>query len=116
MKKSLAILALTTLLGACTTNQGTFTVLSKNVVDLSHFDISKADKIRNVKGRSSAYHILWGTFGETNPNIESAMDDAFKRVDGDLFVDAKVVSGGFSVLLFGQSWVEVSGDVVKTRR
>lgn len=116
MKKSLAVLTLAAILGACTTNQGTFTVLSKNVVDLSHFDISKADKIRNVKGKSSAYHILWGTFGETNPNIESAMDDAFKKVDGDLFVDARVDSGYFTVGLFGQSWVEVSGDVVKTRR
>ncbi len=116
MKKVIAMLLTTAALAGCTTHEGTFTVLSKNVVNLDHFDISKADKNRNVKGKSSANHILWGTLGETNPNIESAMDDAFQKVDGDMFVDAKVTSGGFSVLLFGQSWVEVSGDVVKTRK
>lgn len=115
MKKLILILLLVSM-SACTANLGTFTLISKNVVSLDNFDISKADKIRNVKGTSVGQIIFVFPIGELNPNVESAMTDAFKKVDGDLFTDAQVTQGGFYIpYIYGRFWVNIEGDVVKTR-
>ena len=116
MKKSIIALAFVLLASGCTVNHGTYTVISKNVVNLNDFDISKTDKIRNVKGSSVRHSILFFSFGEMNPNIESAIDDGFKKADGDLFTDAKVTETAFTVILYGMHSVNIQGDVVKTRK
>ena len=116
MKKLFSLLALI-ILSACSTNHGTFTVLSKNIVDLDNLDLSTQQKVKNVEGESTGYIAIVFPFGELNPNIESAMTDAFNRTDGDLFTNATVKSYGFYIpYIYGQFGVSVEGEVIKTRR
>lgn len=116
MKKILALI-MVVLLSACSVNQGTFTVISKNVVDLDNIDLSAQEKIDNVYGVSRAHIVIFFPFGEMNPNVESAMNDAFRKADGDLFTDATVKSYFFYIpYIYGQDAVTIEGDVIKTRK
>ena len=115
MRKILALFAII-LLSACSVNHGTFTVISKNVVDLDNIDLSTQEKIDNVHGVSRAHIVIFFPFGEMNPNVESAMSDAFRKTDGDLFTDATIKSYFFYIpYIYGQSAVTIEGDVIKTR-
>ena len=52
-----------------------------------------------------------------NPNVESAMQDAFTRVDGDIFTNARVSSFVFYFpYIYGRFSQTIEGDVVKTRK
>ena len=59
--QSIALLALASLAwstSACTTRQGDFTVISSKLVRLSDFDLSAADRVKNVEGRDVAHIIV----------------------------------------------------------
>lgn len=115
MKKIILFLC-AVMLSACTTNQGTFTVLSKNVVDLDNLDLSTQKKVENIEGTSRGHIVVFIPCGETNPNVESAMTEVFKKADGDLLTDASVTSYFFWIpYIYGQFGVTVEGDVIKTR-
>ena len=115
--KKLFSLIVVLMLSACTTNHGTFTVLSKNIVDLDNLDLSTQQKIKNVEGKSVGHIVIAIPFGEMNPSLESAMTDAFNRTDGDLFTDATIKSYFFYIpYVYGQAGVVVEGDVIKTRQ
>lgn len=104
-------------LSACTTNHGTYTVISNQVADLDNIDLSTAKKVRNVEGSSVGHIVIFFPAGELNPNVESAMNDAFKNVDGDLFTNARVHSTFFWIpYIYGRNAMYIEGDVVKTRK
>ncbi len=117
MKKFILMLEVLTGLfcSACTTDLGHFTVISKDLVNLDYLDIQKQPKIKNVVGNSTGYIITLFPSGMMNPNPEDAMKDAFKRVDGDLFINAQITSSLFYIpYIFGRINVSVQGDVIKT--
>lgn len=116
MKKFITLLLYVFLVSACTTHQGTFTIISKNVVNLDHVDIDKAEKIKNVEGCTTMHSLLFFNFGETNTGMEAAMTDAFLVADGDLFVDATVYDYTYGIpFIYTQSGTCIKGDMVKTR-
>lgn len=101
----------------CTTNQGHFTVISSNIVDLDNIDLQTKNKLRNVRGESSSYTVFMIPFGELNPNPESAMQDAFSRTDTDLFVNAQLDYSFFWIpCIWSKNTVSVEGEAVKTRK
>lgn len=113
MKKFLLAAAILALSG-CVTDQGNYTVLSNKIVNVKDFDLSKADRVRHVKGVDRSHQILWFTT-KTNPNLSGALSDAFEKADGDVMTDVTVSTWGWTTILYGQSGWTVEGDVVKTR-
>ena len=115
MKKILPLLFCC--LCSCTVNHGTYTVISNQIVDLDNLDLEKCPKIRNVEGESVGHIAIFIPIGEMNPNVESAMVDAFKNSDGDLFTNASLHSMFFWIpYIYGQVSFTINGDIVKTRK
>ena len=105
------------IISACTTNHGTFTVISNQIVDLDNINIATTKKTRNVEGESVGHIIIFIPAGELKPDLESAMNDAFSKVDGDLFTNAEVHSTFYYIpYIYGRSSMTIKGDVVKTRK
>ena len=95
MKKLITLIVGMFLLSACSYNEGTFTVISNQIADLDNINLETVQKIRNVEGKSVGQIFILIPVGDMNPNVESAMQDAFTRVDGDIFVNARVSSFSF---------------------
>lgn len=114
--KKILILAAAALISACSVNHGTFTVMSNKIVNVNDFDLDKADKIKNVKGTDRS-HIIIFFATKANPNLSDALNDAFRKADGDVMTDVTVTSWGWWIpYIYGQSGWTVEGDVVKTRK
>lgn len=114
MRKILAV-CLVTLLGACSVNHGNFTVLSNKIVNINDFDLDKADRIKNIKGVDRA-HVIMFFPTKSNPNLSDALNEAFRKADGDVMTDVTVTSWGWWIpYIYGQNGWTVEGDVVKTR-
>lgn len=100
----------------CVVRQGDFTVLSNKVVRLSQFELSKADRVKNVVGKEVQHLIILFPIGPA-PTLDGALDDAFRKAGGDVMTDAVVHSWGWYIpYIYGQSGWSVEGDVVKTRK
>lgn len=112
---SLVLAAALLLLPGCVVRQGDFTVLSNKLVRFSDFELSRADRVKNVEGRDVA-HIIILIPTKANPNLEDAIDDALDKGDGDIMTDAVVHSWSWYIpYIYGQTGWKVEGDVVKTR-
>jgi hypothetical protein len=117
MKKLITLIAGMSLLSACSYDQGTFTVISNQIADLDNINLETAQKIRNVEGKSVGEIFILIPVGDMNPNVETAMQDAFTRVDGDIFTNARVSSFAFYFpYIYGRFSQTIEGDVVKTRK
>lgn len=113
MRKSIILVAL--LLAGCSTDHGTFTVLSNKIVNVEHFELGKAEHIKNVTGEDKS-HIIILVPTKTNPNLSGALNDAFRNSGGDVMTDVTVTSYSWYIpYIYGQIGWEVKGDVVKTR-
>ncbi len=101
-------------LSSCSVRHGDFTVLSDKLVRTSDFDLSKADRKTNITGEDVAHIII--LFPTGAPTLKGAMDDAFRKGNGDVLTDA-VVSTWFWYIpyIYGQAGWRVTGDVVNTR-
>jgi hypothetical protein len=102
--------------GACVTRQGDFTILSSKLVRLSDFDLSGAERVKNVEGRDVS-HIIILFPTKANPSLEDALNDALEKGGGDVMTDATVHSWSWYIpYIYGQAGWKVRGDVVRTRR
>ena len=80
------------------------------------FDLDKADRVKNVKGVDRS-HIIFLYDTKANPNLSDALNDAFRKADGDVMTDVTVTYWRWYIpLIYGQRGWTVEGDVVKTRR
>lgn len=113
--KKLCILLTAAILSACSYNHGNYTVLSNKIVSINNFELDKADRVKNVKGVDRSHTIIfWAT--KANPNLSDALNDAFKKADGDVMTDVTVTYWEWYLpFLYGQRGWTVEGDVVKTR-
>ena len=111
----LPIAGLLLLLGGCVVRHGDFTVLSNKLVRTSDFELSKADRVKNVEGIDRAHIIFLIPTGTVV--LEEAIDDALRKGQGDVLTDAVIkYSGWYIPYIYGQMGWSVVGDVVKTRR
>ncbi|MDE1900170.1 MAG: hypothetical protein KGI37_00815 [Alphaproteobacteria bacterium] len=115
MMKKIALPLIALALSGCTTNQGTFTVMSNKIVNVSKFDLGKATKTKDVVGEDkSQIFVLIPT--KTNPNLSDALTDAFRKSDGDVMTDVTVTSYQWYIpYIYGEAGWKVEGDVIKTR-
>jgi hypothetical protein len=67
---------------------------------------------RSVEGEDMPWLILFFPLGI--PHLETAVDDALAKGDGDVMLDAVITSEGWWFLV-GRSGLKVRGTVVKTR-
>ena len=88
---------------------GDFSVISSRNFDLNS-DYVLLEK--GVTGEDTQYIIIFIPTGQIN--IENAVDDALKRVDGDVMTNATVKLKGFYIpYIYGESRYVVEGDVWK---
>lgn len=114
--KNLFIIALLFLISGCSVNHGTYTVMSNKIVNVNEFDLDKSDKIKNIKGTDRSHIIIFFNT-KANPNLSDALNDAFRKADGDVMTDVTVTSWFWWIpYIYGQSGWTVEGDVVKTRK
>ena len=92
--------------------QADFTVLSNKNVNLDGVDLDSL-KGQRVEGEDSKWWFLFIPLGW--PKLESAVDDAMSKGDGDLITDAIVYTSGYHWLLFGKSSLSIEGVLLKTR-
>jgi hypothetical protein len=106
--------AVVVLFSSCAVRHGDFTVLSDKLVRTAAFDLSRADRKKNVTGEDVAHIIV--LFPTGAPTLKGALDDALHKGDGDVMTDA-VVSTWFWYIpyVYGQAGWRVTGDVVNTR-
>ncbi len=103
-------------LSGCSVRHGDFSVLSNKLVNVSNFELSKADRAKGIVGEDVQHVIIFiPTSGP--PTLEGALDDAIAKGGGDVITDAVVESWGFYIpYIYGQNGWRVTGDVVKTRK
>jgi hypothetical protein len=100
----------------CVTRQGDFTVASNKIIRLSEFELDKADRVKNITGKS-VQHIICVFPTSGPPTLGGAMDEAFEKGGGDVMTDAVVESWFWYIpYIYGQAGWSITGDVVKTRR
>lgn len=118
MKTSTAALLLlvATVLPGCVINHGDYTVLSSRLVDTGAFELSKADRVRNVVGQDYTHIIVFFPAGKLNPSIDEAVNDALTQANGDLMTDVTVTYFAWYIpFIYGREGWRVKGDVVRTR-
>jgi hypothetical protein len=104
------------LLSGCVVHHGDFTVLSNKLVRLSDFNLSRADRQKDIEG-TDRLHIIFLLPTKGNTTLEEAVDDALGKGNGDVMTDATVHHWFWYIpYIYGQEGWSVTGDVVKTRR
>lgn len=114
MKYIFSVLGLVFLLGACSTHQTEFTMISTRNVAINKKDIDNLPQKKNIIGQDKKIVLLGITLG--TPIIQAAVDDALDKGNGDLIVDASLYQTYWSILLLGQTGYEIKGTVVNTRQ
>lgn len=108
------VVAVATLVSACSIRTADMTLMSTRIVNLDHVDLDKLPTTRRVVGEDKRWIILFIPLGL--PHLKDAVDQALDKGNGDLMTDAVVHQGGWTAILFGQTSLTVEGDVVKTRK
>ena len=104
------------MLSGCVVRHGDFTVLSNKLVRLSDFDLSKADRVKDVTGEE-VMHIIIFIPTSSPPTLEAAIDAALKKGKGDVMTEAVVHYWSWYIpYIYGQQGWSVTGDVVRTRK
>lgn len=107
------ILILSTFLTACAlkARMGDFTVIStKNIPTPAH-----SVKGKDVEGKSCVTMVFAIPLGEM-PNVENALDEALRKADGDIMVDAVVTTEYTNYILWGKSCIYARGTVGASKR
>jgi hypothetical protein len=112
MKRISALLLAVLLLAGCSTHITDLSVISNKSVDLGSINLDKSTQVKNVVGDDTKFIFLFIPFGQ--PRLQEALNDAFRKSDGDLMIDASVHHKGWWFLV-GESTIEIQGTVVKTR-
>ena len=110
MKKIIKITLVALFFVGCTQRLGDFTVMSTRNVDLNANYVKVENNVRGQDKKSIIIFIPTGT-----PNIESAIDQALKSVDGGaVMTDVSLTYKWFYIpYIYGEYIYEVEGDVWK---
>ena len=109
MRNLLISLTIVLFTGCWNQRLGDFSVVSSRNFDLNDNYVLLE---KGVIGEDIQYIILFIPTGQIN--IENAVDDALKRVDGDVLTNATIKLKGFYIpYIYGKSGYIVEGDVWK---
>ena len=109
MRNLLILLTIVLFTGCWNQRLGDFSVISSRNFDINS-DYVLLEK--GVIGEDIQYIIIFIPTGQIN--IENAVDDALKRVDGDVMTNATLKLKGFYIpYIYGESRYIVEGDVWK---
>ncbi len=111
----LVLLLSLVLLPSCSVSHGNFTVMSNKLFDTDNLNVSNKTRQKNVVGKDVS-HIIFFVPTKSNPNLNDALNDAFRRTDTDVMTDVEVTAWGWWIpYLYGQFGWTIEGDAVKTR-
>ena len=112
MRNLAALLFTMLLLTGCSTHLTDLSVISNKNVELGSVNLDKATQVKNVTGEDTKFIFLFFPLG--TPQLKEALNDAFRKADGDLMIDASVYHNSWWFLI-GQQSIAIQGTVVKTR-
>lgn len=112
MKKIMLLIGALMFLSACSTRIAGMTMISDQNINTKGVKVSELPKVKNIVGKSKKFIFLFIPFGQ--PTIKEALDDALKRGNGDLMLDASLYSTGWWFLV-GEMGLELRGTVVNTQ-
>jgi hypothetical protein len=110
--KNILFCSLFLLTSACSTHITDLSVLSNKNISLEEIDIDNVHQRKYVSGVDSKWNIFFIPFGR--PKVKEALNDALRKGDGDLIIDAAVYYNSWWFLV-GQREIEIKGTVVNTR-
>ena len=108
---ALLVVVLASLVG-CKQRIGQLSVVTTRNVNLAEVDLDKAPTERMVVGDDTVFILVFIPFGI--PTLQDAVEDALAKGGGDVMTDVTVHRRWWWFIV-GQEWIEVTGDVVKTR-
>ena len=113
MKKFLP-LAAAVLFSACTTNHGTYTILSTRNIDLEQLQ-NNSELIRDVEGRDTV-HLIVFIPTKLNIDLSTAVTDALTKTGGDAMVNVQATHHWWWIpYIYGRAHWIVRGDVLKIK-
>lgn len=118
MKKLILLLCILNLSACMQAVHFTNATLSTRDINVSHVNLNKMPKTKNVIGESSCYYILGliptcGTYSFAAQGIDEAVNDALIKGNGDIITDAQVKIQMLNYILFAEAKSTVEGTVVK---
>lgn len=109
MTKFIAII-LTLGLSACTSHMFDVSMISNKPIDLEKLDLANSPKKRHIVGEHETYFVV---IPLGSPSLYLAVNDALKKGNGDLIIDASVHRNIFYALVGARSYT-IKGTVVNT--
>ena len=106
------IFSLSCLIAGCSMRIADFTICTTRNVNLDRVDLDTLPQQDKVEGFDKKFIFLFIPFGF--PHLETAVDDALDKGNGDVMVDTAVYSEWWWFIV-GQTGIKVRGTVVKTR-
>lgn len=99
-----------------TVPHGRFASLTTRPAPSLGFQVEGAQRTRDVEAVVLSQHFLWIPTRTDPPTLAEAVEQALRRGNGDLLLDAEVDRLFFAIpLLYGQEGWRVRGDVVRSR-
>jgi hypothetical protein len=102
-----------TLLSGCTTRIGDLTFVSTRNIDLSHVTLDVRQGKR-VKGNDCKFALL-GLIPLGFPTLQSAVDDALDKGQGNVMIDEVTYISNYWFVLVSQQCIRVEGTVLDTQ-
>ena len=112
MIKFMLVTAVWICLSSCTTHLTDLSVISNKNIALDNIDIDRSPQRKLVVGEDKKFIFLFIPLGQ--PKIREAVNDALKKGNGDLIVDASLYVK-YWWFLVGQTSIEIKGTVVNTK-
>ena len=118
--KTILLISSLLFLNACSTSYGPFTIISNKAINLENLDLKKniqtTKYVTKSRGDSiTPYNIPFGTL---NPNVSSAMNNAFYRLHtGDYYTNATI--NEFWVLIpciWEHHSITIDGDIATVNK
>jgi hypothetical protein len=109
----LSLLLLGSMLSGCSLRLGTMTAISTRNIKLDEVDLDKLPQVKDVTGTDSKFTLLFIPLGI--PTVQGAVDDALAKGNGDLIIDGVLKSEFWTVILFGQNSISITGNVINTK-
>ncbi len=111
LRSPLIAIAFVVALTGCTQRFADLTIVSTRNIDLSNATLD-ARSGRRVKGEDCKPIILF--FPTGTPNMETAVDRALEKGQGNVMVDQVSYARNWWAILYGENCIEVEGSVIQT--
>jgi hypothetical protein len=111
-----ALLPIILVTSACTIRTADLTLASNRLVELDRVDLDALPTKRRVVGQDRKFIPIFFPAASLMPTLETAVDDALNKGQGDLLTDAVVKIQSLFAVLGVVETLSIEADVVDTRQ